>query len=148
VVLAEAQHRFQEEILPRLQVLTFGSFLRAPLNNASLIARRIYYKRLDLFEQVYHATGGELLIAINAIMDAARSGGDPYEAVERLLPPGEGGGRHPSSVLRYPLSVVRSPPPLVRPAAWPASRAIPEGYPRPAPAQAGATEGGRSTDNG
>jgi predicted aminopeptidase len=85
VVFARARERFQMEVRPSFTILSFANFERAPLNNASLIARRIYYKRLDLFEDVYHASGGELLTTIDRISDAARSGGDPYEAVERLL---------------------------------------------------------------
>jgi predicted aminopeptidase len=86
VVFASAQQRFRDEIQPRFRVLSFGNFARVPLNNASLISRRIYYKRLDLFEEVFQASGGELLLTIQSIMDASRARqNDPYAAVEALL---------------------------------------------------------------
>jgi predicted aminopeptidase len=86
VVFAEAQRRFQEQVQPRFQVLTFANFARVPLNNASLISRRIYYKRLDLFEEVFQASGGELALTIQRIMEASRAQqSDPYGAVDALL---------------------------------------------------------------
>jgi predicted aminopeptidase len=85
VLFEEAQRRFAEEIRPQLQVLTYGSFTRVPLNNASLIARRIYYRRLDLFEEVYQRDGGDLHFTLQRIMAAARAGGDGFDAVEGLL---------------------------------------------------------------
>jgi len=85
-VFARAQRRFAEEVRPRLKVATFASFTREPLNNATLISRRIYYDRLDLFERVYDSRGGDLRRTIADITAAARaSKGDPYAGVERLL---------------------------------------------------------------
>ncbi|HET7464355.1 MAG TPA: aminopeptidase [Longimicrobium sp.] len=87
-VFARAQRRFAEEVRPRLKVATFGSFTREPLNNATLISRRIYYDRLDLFERVYDSRGGDLRRTIADITAAARaSKADPYAGVERLLGP-------------------------------------------------------------
>jgi len=85
-VFSAAQRRFAEEVRPHLRVLRYDSFARVPLNNASLIARRIYYRRLDLFESVYRASGDDLLLAIERILEAARGEPrDPYRAVEELL---------------------------------------------------------------
>lgn len=85
-VFARAQRRFAEEVRPRLKVATFSSFTRDPLNNATLISRRIYYDRLDLFERVYASRGGDLRRTIADITAAARaSKADPYAGVERLL---------------------------------------------------------------
>jgi predicted aminopeptidase len=86
VLFERAQSTFATAVQPQLRVLSFGSFLRTPLNNASLIARRIYYRRLDLFEEVFHANGGDLLVTIRRIVEAAPGAGDPYDAVEALLP--------------------------------------------------------------
>jgi predicted aminopeptidase len=85
-VFARAQREFAEEVRPRLQVLSYGGFTRAPLNNATLIGRRLYYARLDLFEEVFQQSGGDLRHTIDRILAAARSRpGDPYAAVEGLL---------------------------------------------------------------
>jgi predicted aminopeptidase len=85
-IFERAQATFESEISPQLGYLTFSSFTRAPLNNASLIARRIYYERLDLFEEVYQATGGDFTRALKLILAAAEeSPDDPYGAVEGIL---------------------------------------------------------------
>lgn len=86
-VFRRARANFQADVRPRLSVLGFGNFVNSPLNNASLIARRIYYTRLDLFEEVFQAHDGDLLITIQTIINAVRGGGDPYAATEALLAP-------------------------------------------------------------
>lgn len=85
-VFARAQRRFRDEVRPRLKVNTFGSFTREPLNNATLISRRIYYDRLDLFERVYQSRGGDLRRTLADIIAAARANrADPYAGVEALV---------------------------------------------------------------
>ena len=85
-VFARAQRRFAQEVRPRLKVATFGSFTREPLNNATLISRRIYYDRLDLFERVYQSRNGDLRRTVADIVAAARANrADPYAGVEGLI---------------------------------------------------------------
>ncbi len=87
-VFAAAQRRFAEEVRPRLQVNSYASFTREPLNNATLIARRFYYRRLELFERVYRSHGGDFRASVAAITAAAREGrDDPFAAVEALVTP-------------------------------------------------------------
>ena len=85
-VFADAQRRFELQVQPGLQVNGYASFSRDPLNNATLIARRIYYRRLALFEEVYRQRGGDFRAALDAIVAAARERrDDPYAGVEALL---------------------------------------------------------------
>jgi predicted aminopeptidase len=85
-VFARAKRRFAEEIQPRFLASTFASFERDPLNNATLIARRLYYHRLELFEQVFERYGRDLPLTIEAVIAAARlNREDPYAGVEALL---------------------------------------------------------------
>lgn len=81
-----ARRRFRDEVRPALRVSTFG-FDTQPLNNATLVARRLYYDRLDLFEEVFRAHGGDLPRTVRDVVFAARGADDPYAAVEALLPP-------------------------------------------------------------
>lgn len=85
-----ARDEFRQHVQPRLKVNTYGSFLTAPLNNATLISRRLYYGRLDLFEAVYQSRGGDLRRTVADIVAAAKGQKDGYKAVEGLLPPGQG----------------------------------------------------------
>lgn len=90
-IFDDARRRFREELTPQLKVNTFASFERTPLNNATLISRRLYYGRLDLFEQVYESRGRDLRRTITDVLAAVRADRkDPYGATEALLGPGRG----------------------------------------------------------
>ena len=67
-----------------------GSRLAAnTLNNASLLAQRIYRSRLELFGQVLAAEGGDLRATVARIADAlgAEPDASPFDVVERLVAP-------------------------------------------------------------
>jgi len=86
-VFRRAKERFAAEVRPRLRVQTFSSFTDTPLNNATLIARRLYYHRLDLFEEVFRSRGGDLRRTVDDLVRAARGAQDPYAATQALLVP-------------------------------------------------------------
>ena len=80
-----AQH-YKRDVVPRLRTLAFSTYAAEPLNNARLIGTRLYYERLDLFEQVFQKYNRDLRAATHAIMEAARAHPkDPFTAVEGLL---------------------------------------------------------------
>jgi predicted aminopeptidase len=84
-VFRGAQREFAEEVQPRFQVLSFADFTQIPLNNATLIARRIYYRQLDLFERVFEQSGENLAATIAAIVEVAEDADNPYAAVAGLV---------------------------------------------------------------
>ncbi len=64
----------------------FDRFATDPLNNAVLLAKQIYFERLELFETVLHRFDGDLRRTVAWLSQAARSGAeDPYGAIERAL---------------------------------------------------------------
>ncbi len=84
-VFADAKQHFQADVEPRLHA-SYRGFTQRPLNNATLIGIRLYYRRLDLFEQVFEHEGRDLVASILAIQKATgEHQGDPYAAVERIL---------------------------------------------------------------
>jgi predicted aminopeptidase len=86
-VFTRARQRFTAEVQPRLKTGSFAGFTRGPLNNATLISRRLYYDRLELFDRVYQSRGGDLRRTVADIIAAARSNrADPYAAVAALAP--------------------------------------------------------------
>ena len=92
-VFARAKERYAAEVRPRLKVENFDRFLRDQLNNATIISRRIYYDRLELFEQVYQSRGRDYKRTLADLIAAARSNkDDPYAAVAALVQ----GGMPPS----------------------------------------------------
>ncbi len=84
-VFRRSQRVFAEEVRPRLRVATYASFSRDPLNNATLISRRLYYHRLDLFEELFRASGGDLRRTLDLLLEAVDGADDPYAAVEEAL---------------------------------------------------------------
>jgi predicted aminopeptidase len=87
-VFANWRADYERNVVPRLQTSSFRNYAKNPLNNATLIGTRLYYQRLDLFEQVYQRYGGDLRASIHAMMQAARSNSeDPFAGVASLLTP-------------------------------------------------------------
>ena len=85
-VYLEARRSLVTDIGPKLT--TIGPFYvqRVTLNNAALLARRVYAKDLDLFDQVYAREGRNLRRTIGRIIALARSDKkDPFGAVTRWL---------------------------------------------------------------
>jgi predicted aminopeptidase len=89
-VFDQARQDFRTRVQPRFKAGTYSGFLSGPLNNATLISRRLYYGRLELFEAVYQSRGGDLPRTIADIVRAAKGQKDPYAATAALLPPGQG----------------------------------------------------------
>jgi predicted aminopeptidase len=85
-VFNAARLRFQNETLLRLRTNAFRDFTSEPLNNATLIATRLYYDRLHLFEQAFLQHNQDFQATIDWISDLARKNtGDPFGALERAL---------------------------------------------------------------
>jgi predicted aminopeptidase len=71
---------------PRLRTVSPRQLERARLDNAALLARRIYLTDLDLFDSVYVRTGRDLRRAVDTIVALAKSDRkQPYEALRRWL---------------------------------------------------------------
>ena len=83
-VIAEARERFAREVRPQLQTRAYASFADAPIDNARLIGRRLYFDRLDRFQAVHERLGGDLRRSIREILRAAEGASDPWAALERL----------------------------------------------------------------
>jgi predicted aminopeptidase len=62
--------------------------LEQPLNNATVVAARVYRTRLDLFDRVFESRGRDLRETLRVIVEVVRSKQrDPYAAVEGLVAP-------------------------------------------------------------
>jgi predicted aminopeptidase len=82
-VVAKEKQRFESRVEPRLH-RSYRGFTRRPINNATLIGIRLYYRRLDLFEAIYQSSGRDLVRAIDRIRRATRDAADPFTAIEPL----------------------------------------------------------------
>ncbi|MBX6363470.1 MAG: aminopeptidase [Gemmatimonadetes bacterium] len=84
-VFRDARTHWARDIEPHLQSDQFRGFgQRAILNNASLIARRLYYDRLRVFEAAYQRLGQDLPRTIREVKRAAERAKDPYQGVAAI----------------------------------------------------------------
>jgi predicted aminopeptidase len=89
-VYAAARRRLRNEVAPRLSGFPPGWADRLPLDNASLLARRVYLTDLWLFDAVYEREGGDLKRAIARVIALAKSRPkEPYAALREWV---DGGG--------------------------------------------------------
>jgi len=89
-VFDAARTRFRDETRPQLRTRNVRGFADRPLNNATLIGIRLYYRGLDRFEVAFRACGEDLVATVHGIAAVTERDGDAYQALERLI---AGGGR-------------------------------------------------------
>ncbi|MGH7463365.1 MAG: aminopeptidase, partial [Longimicrobiales bacterium] len=88
-VYQQARTRFTSEVRPRLKTNSFRDFADEPLNNAALIATRLYYDRLQLFEDAFRRHNQDLRATIDWVVSVARANPkDPFGALTRMLADG------------------------------------------------------------
>ena len=85
-VYVRARQALVGELGPALSTVSPFYVQRVALDNASLLARRVYARDLDLFDLVYVREGRSLRRAIGRIVWLAKSNpDDPYAAVKSWL---------------------------------------------------------------
>jgi predicted aminopeptidase len=85
-VYSRARVMLVSDIAPRLRTVSPWYAERVPLDNASLLARRVYARELELFDQVYKREGLSLKRAIGRIIGLAKaSPEDPYGGLKGWL---------------------------------------------------------------
>lgn len=90
-IYMRARLRLTGEIGPRLATIAPGYAARVPLDNASLLARRVYARDLDLFDAVYVREGRNLRRAIGRVISIAKANtADPYAGITNWLGSQEG----------------------------------------------------------
>lgn len=85
-VFGEASAVLTGGIGARLSLYDGARMARVPLNNARVVAARLYRTRLDVFERVLEVKGGDVRASIGAIVRAVRAApaGDPFETVAQI----------------------------------------------------------------
>jgi predicted aminopeptidase len=83
-IYQKLRERLVTDVAPRLRLVRPTALARVRLDNASLLARRVYLTGLDGFDAVYDRCGGSLRCAVARIIALARSEpSDPFDAVAR-----------------------------------------------------------------
>ena len=90
-VYARARRALMEDVGPRLHSMPPRYAERVTLDNAALLARRVYLTDLELFDRVWRREGEHLPRTIERIIALAKGAkGDPFAAITAWL--GEGTG--------------------------------------------------------
>jgi predicted aminopeptidase len=85
-VYARARVALVREIAPRLRTINPLYAERVQLNNAALLARRVYASDLDVFDQVYAREGRDLRRTIGRVIALAKSNpSSPFGALRRWI---------------------------------------------------------------
>jgi predicted aminopeptidase len=85
-VYARARNELVHDIAPRLRTINPRYAERVQLNNAALLARRVYATDLDLFDLVYEKQGGNLRRTIGSLIGLAKSNPtSPFAALRRWV---------------------------------------------------------------
>ncbi len=83
-----ARERLMGPLAEELEAFDAASVAERPLNNASLLAFRIYLTDVDLFDRLLAEHGGDLRSTVGAIRAAidARGDRDPFEVLATMVP--------------------------------------------------------------
>jgi hypothetical protein len=85
-IFTQALTRFDDEIAPTFEAVTFRGFRETSLNNATLLSRIRYYHRLPDFALMLEERGGDLaglLAELRATMDTVS---DPFDLLPESKP--------------------------------------------------------------
>ena len=84
-IYSKARTTLHDSIGPQLRTMKVGPIQRIRIDNAVLMARRVYLTDLDSFDAVLARQGGDLRAAIRTIVDAAKADRKhPFDAVRAL----------------------------------------------------------------
>ena len=86
-VYARARRTLVDSVGPRLRGVNLNALSRIQLDNASLLARRVYAQRLDLFDSVWVRNDRDVRKTIASIQATVRNAPQPFVALERLFRP-------------------------------------------------------------
>ena len=84
-VYARARRALVDIVGPNLRSVNVQALGRIQLDNAALLARRVYARRLDLFDSVWVRHDRDVKRTIGAVQSAVRGAANPFEALELLL---------------------------------------------------------------
>jgi predicted aminopeptidase len=81
-VYARARRDFRTRVQPELRATSYSYLASEQLNNATLLARTLYFHRLDDFQELLDAWSGDLAALMAWLRDEAPRRGNPFEVLE------------------------------------------------------------------
>ena len=91
-IYGAARDRLVSQIGPQLRTMSRRGLERVRLDNAALLARRVYLTELDLFDAIYARERGDLRATVRRVIQLAREDAkDPFGALRRWLAASDAG---------------------------------------------------------
>ncbi len=85
-IFRQARDSLTTSLAQRIRTIPVEALARARLDNAALLARRIYLTDLDQFDAVYHASNDDLRVSVQRIIGIARAKtGDPFGGLKNWV---------------------------------------------------------------
>jgi predicted aminopeptidase len=75
-VFAKSREKFKEEVLPGMSSGRYRGFLELELNNAVVTSRKVYYKDLSMYREIFEHLGSDLSRMVEFLKDVEKRGGD------------------------------------------------------------------------
>ena len=85
-IFTRALKRFDDEVTPTFESVTFGGFRETSLNNATLLSRIRYYHRLPDFATMLEARGGDLAELLAELRTTVDTVPDPFDLLPGSTP--------------------------------------------------------------
>ena len=83
---ARARHQLFDSVGPQLRTIPAAALVRVRLDNAALLAHRLYNTDLDLFDQVWAKENGDLRRTIPLVIDLAKMNSkDPFAGIREWV---------------------------------------------------------------
>ncbi len=84
-VYSRALEDFRSQVQPGLRATQYGYLASGELNNATLLARTLYFHRLEDFQHLLETRGGDLAELLAWIRETAPERGDPFEVLDFVV---------------------------------------------------------------
>lgn len=84
-VYAAARRTLVDSVGPLLKTIPAARLERVRLDNAALLARRVYAAQLPLFDEIWMRSGGSVRTAIDRITELTRDSDAPFDALRGWL---------------------------------------------------------------
>ncbi len=76
-VFARSKKKFKKEVLPEMSSGRYRGFLELEMNNAVVTSRKVYYKDLSMYQEIFENLGSDLARMVEFLKDVELRGGDP-----------------------------------------------------------------------
>jgi predicted aminopeptidase len=76
-IFNSSRERFKQDVIPSMSTGRYIGFAEMKLNNAVVVSRKVYYKDLSLYQEIFDMLGSSLPRMVEFLMGVEKAGGNP-----------------------------------------------------------------------